>query len=97
MAYTTIFTKESVRLINKDNYTLSIKVVVNDGVDDIVEKVVSVRYNTGWNVSDVKAKFVTKFKLFWDNYIDENNIYESVAFDTLTADIKSLFDTYINL
>jgi len=97
MAYTATVTKQSVTKVNDNIFNCTIKIVVNDGVNDIFESTASQQYNTNTTDMDaVKASLQQKLVADWDKYASEQNIFNKAAFDTLVGEIQTAANTYIN-
>lgn len=97
MAYTATITKESVSRINANVYRISIKMVVNDGVEDVFEASASAKYNSNSpDLNAIKAALLADVRGKWDKFADEQGIYKAAAFDTMMSEIQSTANTYIN-
>ena len=93
--YTATLTKSSVTK-NGNFYVESINVVINDGVDDVLDFEISEKYNPNApNMDAVKAGLQAQIKTKWDNYIENKNIFDADAFTRLVATLHSQTNTYI--
>ena len=98
MAYTATVTKESVKQDSKRDYlyTITIKMVVNDGESDVFEKTASADYNDrSPDLSAVKSQLISQLSAKWDLYAAENNLYTAAAFDTMLTQIGAAANTYV--
>lgn len=97
MAYTAVVTKQSVSKAGATLYQVSVKLVVNDGVDDVFEATASTRYNPNApDMAAIKTALQADLKDKWDKWADEQGIYNATAFDTLVGEIQTATTTYIN-
>ena len=98
MAYVSIVTKQSVTKQKNGEYRISIYVVITDDSDSsiVLEKDYSMRYSLAWSIGDIKTKFQKLIQADWDNLIDQQAIFDAVAFDTMVGEIKTSIDTYTN-
>jgi hypothetical protein len=97
MAYTIILTKDTVSKHKNGIYTISIKAVVNDGVDDVMDIIISGKYNS--NAPDLAAtmsELQKQFMSYWDKYVAENNVHNSAVLDATVITLQSQAQTYIN-
>jgi hypothetical protein len=97
MAYTATVTKQSVTEICPNIYSVSINVVVNDGSDDVFEASASAGYrSTEPDLDGIKARLIQSFKVKWDKWVVEQQIFNAAAFDTMISGIQTTANSYIN-
>ena len=96
MPYTAIINKRSVEKINESDFQVSIDVVINDGVNDVITKTFSERYFKDIAISTIESKLQKQIKKAWDEYIAEQSLLLNATFDTLVSTIQTSTNTYIN-
>lgn len=97
MAYTAVVTKQSISKISETIYQCSIRVVVNEGQDDVWQTDISEQYNTNaGDLADVKNRLLNELRKQWDEYVAENNIFYAAAFDLMVGEIQTAANNYIN-
>jgi len=97
MSYTAQVTKQSVKKVEgKDDYNITISVVIKEDSETIMEKNYSERYNSTTAIGDVKNALQAQIQADWDVFIAEQGIFDAVAFDTMVSTIQSNLNTYIN-
>lgn len=85
------------KITKTDNYfNVPINVIINDGLTDILNFVVSARYSSGTNPSVVIDKLRKKIKTKWDKYKAEKAIEDSASLAAAVIELKTQMDTYIN-
>ena len=95
MSYTATIKKSNVTK-QGNFYVASINVVINDGVDDVLDFTISEKYNPNApNMDAVKSGLQSQIKTKWDNYIENKNIFDANAFTSLVTSIQSQTNTYI--
>ncbi len=95
MAYTATITKGSVTKSHY-YYNVSLEVVVNDGVEDILTFSVTERYHPNEAPSVVVGKLQLSIKDKWDKYAEEQVVRNAAALDTAITSLNTLMNTYIN-
>lgn len=96
MAYTATLTKASVSK-QGNLYRAAISVVINDGVDDVLDFEVSEKYNPNApNMDGVKNGLQNQIKEKWDEYAENKNIFDATAFTSLVSSLQTQTNTYIN-
>ncbi len=97
MAYTAVVTKDSVTQVNDTIYNVTIRMVVNDGAEDVFDKTASAQYNSNSaDLAGVKDRLIEQLQEQWDKYADEYGIYVAAAFDTMISQIQTAANTYVN-
>ena len=97
MAYTAVVTKQSVSKASGSNdFIVTIHVVIDDGVDTVLEKDYSQTYNSNTDVADIKNKFQDDLVVDWGVFLSEKVIYDAAQFTTLVDQIQTATNTYIN-
>lgn len=98
MPFTATVTKVSVQKTDVDSYSVTVRVVSNDGATDVLDQQFSVRYNSNaLNMADIKSDLTNQIKEAWDKYTEETDIFNAPAFDTLVSDLQTQANTYFNL
>ncbi len=95
MAYTTTITKSTVKKA-EGGYIISVNVVVNDGSEDIFERVFSKRHISADPISEVKTVLESKIKAAWDKFKAERAVLEQTEFNTLCSDLTNSIGNHIN-
>ena len=97
MAYTAVITKQSVsKASGSDDFIVTIHVVIDDGVDTVLEKGYSQVYNSNTDVADIKDKLQAELVSDWNIFLSEKAIYDAAQFTTLVDQIQTATNTYIN-
>lgn len=97
MAYTATVTKQSVSKVNDHIFSVSIHVVVNDGVSDVFEVDISEQYNNNEpDLEEIKARMIAELRDKWDKWAAEHQIFSAAAFDTIIGQIQTAANAYIN-
>ena len=95
MSYTATLTKASVTK-QGNLYRASIRVVINNGVDDVLDFEIAEKYNPNApNMDAVKTGLQNQIKEKWDSYIDNKNIFDATAFTTLVSSLQTQTNSYI--
>ena len=96
MANTATITKESVTQTG-NLYNITLKVVINDGAADVLDFTIGARYNP--NAPDMGALMSAlqdQIKDKWDNYVDNQAIFDAVVLDTGVGILQGQVNSYIN-
>lgn len=97
MAYTALVTKEEVVQLSGNRYQVNIRMVVNDGAEDVFNKTASAQYNSNSpNLIDVKSRLIEQLQEQWDKYAAEHGVYDAPAFDTMVGQIQTAANSYVN-
>lgn len=97
MAYTATVTKQNVSKVSEHIFSVSIDVVVNDGVSDVFEAAVSAQYNDQEaDLEGIKARMLTELRNKWDKWAAEHQIFSAATFDTMVGQIQMAATAYIN-
>ena len=97
MAYTVAINKESVSKVRELVYALSMRVVINDGTNDLLDKTYSIQHNTNQiDMEVLKKELLAAVKADWDKYNAEVSLKNKDAFDVAISDIQQDIEGYIN-
>lgn len=96
MAYTATVTKQSVVKQTEIDFQITIHVLVNDGEADVIDKSYSTRYNNTNNPSEILTALQNQIKFDWDNYSQEQIIFNAAALNNVVSTIESNINTYVN-
>ncbi len=97
MAYTAVVEKQAVRKISNTLFSVSVKLTVNDGTEDVFDCTATARYNSNTpDLDNIKAGLIAELKERWDKYAAENGVYSAAAFDTMVGEIQTMTNGYIN-
>jgi len=96
MAYVVTITKETVSQLEDGEFSVSVKVVVTEDAETVLDKVYSKRYNTSVTIDEVETVLVNKIKNDWDEYLAEKGLYDNANFTTLVSNLETMADTYMN-
>jgi len=97
MAYMAVVTKQSVSKASGSNdFIVTIHVVIDDGVDVVLEKDYSQTYNSNTNIADIKDKLQDDLVADWEVFLSEKVIYNAAQFTTLVNQINTAANAYIN-
>lgn len=96
MANTPTVTKENVSQLADGAFSVSIRMVVNDGATDIVDTIVSSHYDPSEpDLGAVEAKLQKGLKDVWDKYTAEQDKFNAVVFDNMISSVQAAADAYI--
>ena len=96
MATATV-TKQSIKQLTDDDYTVTIHVVMeNDSAVTVIDKDYSERYFSAISVDTIQQKLQDQIQADWDEYVAEQALFDAAAFDTMVSDIQTAANTYIN-
>lgn len=97
MAYQVTITKNGVSRVNNVVYSISMRVVINDGTDDVFDKTYSIQYNTNSaDLETLKSQLLEAMQEDWDKYIAEKGINDSAAYDSAISDMQTTATAYVN-
>ena len=96
MAFVSTVTKQSVEKLNEADYRITIHVLIEEDSTTVFEGDYSTRYYGQTPIGDVRTNLQNQIKADWDKYVDEQDIFDAAAFDTMVSQIESALDTYIN-
>ena len=96
MAYTATITREGVEAHGGD-FDISVRMVVSDGVDDVFDEVITVRYKQGDPIDEAESDIMFQLKQLWDEYADAKQMFDTPAFINVVSDIQDAANVYINL
>jgi hypothetical protein len=96
MAFTATITKSSVTR-SGSLYNVSLKVVINDGAEDVLDFNISARYNSSApDMSSLMATLQDQIKDRWDEYASNKVVFDATVLTTGVATLQSQANTYIN-
>jgi len=97
MAYQVTMTKGNVTKTGDVIYSITVNCVVNDGVADVFERSITVKYNTNTtNLDAMKAAIMSELKEEWDKYVAEQDVKNAAAFDAALSDMQTQATAYVN-
>ena len=96
MAYTATITRESVEA-QGGLFDISVRMVVSDGVNDVFDEVITVKYKEGDPIDEAESDIMFKLKKLWDEYIDAKQMFDAPAFVNVVSGIQDAANIYINL
>lgn len=96
MAYTVVVTKKSVTKTG-NFYNITLHVVVNDGVEDVLTNDLSAKYNPNAGsfdnaVDEIKQRFIAE----WDAYTENKAIFDSGTLNTTVGNLQTQANAYVN-
>lgn len=96
MSYTATITKEKVTQIGT-LYQVTIEVVINDGVEDVLTFYPSEKYNPAApNMDSVKSGLQAQIKAKCDEFKDNKDIFDATAFTSLVTTLQTQTNSYIS-
>ncbi len=96
MAYAATITKKSVTK-SGGIYKISLRIVINDGTGDVLDFTISAKYNPNTpDMSAILASLQQQIKDKWDDYSDNQGIFNAAVLDSGIASLQSQVNTYIN-
>ena len=97
MAYSATVTKVSVAQVRDAIFNVSIGVIVNDGVTDVMDRTYSAQYNDNApDLEKLKSELQGKIQVDWGKYVEQKALFDAAAFDTMVTDIKNALNAYTN-
>lgn len=94
MPYTAVLTREDVT-VQGDQYIITIRCVINDGVDDVFDHSLAAKYKTGDDIEGWKRDILHYFRQYWDAYVDAKAMFEHPALLTAVAELQTAANDYL--
>ena len=94
MAYTAVLTREGVSL-QGEQYSITIRCIVNDGVDDVFDEALTAKYKLGDDIEGWKRDVLSYFKNLWDTYVAEQTMFDHPLLIAAVADLQDQANAYL--
>jgi len=96
MANTVVVTKKSVTRTGSF-FMITLRVVVNDGAEDVLDMNLSAKYNpASGSYDNAIDEIKNEFKKRWAEYLNNKAIFDSAVLDSTISDLQTQANLFVN-